>query len=292
MAPHPSNHGVRLLLYLAFLRGGWDGSWVGRGPVGWHLRLTGSLSRAVKVSFKVARPEFRTQSNQLPCSIGLACVLPPILLLLLDCFWGRSSYFLFLLPDAWSSNLIAFFTLPSSLSGNHIRYTFHSVYLLLGNILESHQGLVAEFVIIGHHIGALNLKCYPGHGYELLLDTANVDLTSCRELLLHKHLLLFLNHAWEAYNSFSALEAKRAGVTSVTGVTGGTRVDLVALFGAIIAWDTQHLSLGDFGTDISQKDEKPSKKRQNRTRDGKVCEDEAKSKSSQLREEKAKKNIT
>ncbi|GKE72324.1 hypothetical protein Tco_1534365, partial [Tanacetum coccineum] len=28
-------------------------------------------------------------------------------------------------------------------------------------------------------------------------------------------------------------------------------------------------------TDISQKDEKPSKKRQNRTRDGKVCEDEA-----------------
>ncbi|GJX57551.1 hypothetical protein Tco_0287448, partial [Tanacetum coccineum] len=35
------------------------------------------------------------------------------------------------------------------------------------------------------------------------------------------------------------------------------------------------------GTDISQKDEKPSKKRQNRTRDGKVCEDEAQSKSSQ-----------
>ncbi|GJQ95343.1 retrovirus-related pol polyprotein from transposon TNT 1-94 [Tanacetum coccineum] len=33
------------------------------------------------------------------------------------------------------------------------------------------------------------------------------------------------------------------------------------------------------GTDISQKDEKPSKKRQNRTRDGKVCGDEAKSKS-------------
>ncbi|GJX41030.1 hypothetical protein Tco_0256020 [Tanacetum coccineum] len=44
------------------------------------------------------------------------------------------------------------------------------------------------------------------------------------------------------------------------------------------------------GTDISQKDEKPSKKRQNRTRDGKVCEGEAQSKSSQLREEKAKKN--
>ncbi|GJV58087.1 hypothetical protein Tco_1459092, partial [Tanacetum coccineum] len=45
------------------------------------------------------------------------------------------------------------------------------------------------------------------------------------------------------------------------------------------------------GTDISQKDEKPSKKRQNQTRDGKVCEDEAQSKSSQLREEKkAKKN--
>ncbi|GJZ63803.1 RNA-directed DNA polymerase, eukaryota, reverse transcriptase zinc-binding domain protein [Tanacetum coccineum] len=32
-------------------------------------------------------------------------------------------------------------------------------------------------------------------------------------------------------------------------------------------------------TDISQKDEKPNKKRQNRTRDGKVCEDEAQSKS-------------
>ncbi|GKD17389.1 hypothetical protein Tco_1206547, partial [Tanacetum coccineum] len=45
-------------------------------------------------------------------------------------------------------------------------------------------------------------------------------------------------------------------------------------------------------TDISQKDEKPSKKQQNRTRDGKVCEDEAQSKSRQLREEKAKKNIT
>ncbi|GKF39794.1 reverse transcriptase domain-containing protein, partial [Tanacetum coccineum] len=46
-----------------------------------------------------------------------------------------------------------------------------------------------------------------------------------------------------------------------------------------------------YGTDISQKDDKPSKKRQNRTRDGKVCENKAKSKSSQLREEKAKKNI-
>ncbi|GKD44631.1 hypothetical protein Tco_1269276 [Tanacetum coccineum] len=45
-------------------------------------------------------------------------------------------------------------------------------------------------------------------------------------------------------------------------------------------------------TDISQKDEKPSKNRQNRTRDGKVCEDEAQSKSNQLREEKAKKNVT
>ncbi|GJW87047.1 hypothetical protein Tco_0162387 [Tanacetum coccineum] len=45
-------------------------------------------------------------------------------------------------------------------------------------------------------------------------------------------------------------------------------------------------------TDISQKGEKPSKKRQNRTRDGKVCEDEAQSKSSQLREEKAKNYIT
>ncbi|GKB95308.1 putative reverse transcriptase domain-containing protein [Tanacetum coccineum] len=39
-------------------------------------------------------------------------------------------------------------------------------------------------------------------------------------------------------------------------------------------------NVGEFiGTDISQKDEKPSKKRQNRTRDGKVCEDEAQSKS-------------
>ncbi|GKD76062.1 hypothetical protein Tco_1334344 [Tanacetum coccineum] len=46
------------------------------------------------------------------------------------------------------------------------------------------------------------------------------------------------------------------------------------------------------GTDNSQKDEKPSKKQQNRTRDGKVCENEAQSKSSQLREEKAEKNIT
>ncbi|GJU74961.1 hypothetical protein Tco_1266366 [Tanacetum coccineum] len=44
-------------------------------------------------------------------------------------------------------------------------------------------------------------------------------------------------------------------------------------------------------TDISQKDEKPSKKRQNRTRDGKVCEDEAQSKSSQLREEKNSTNF-
>ncbi|GKB99485.1 reverse transcriptase domain-containing protein [Tanacetum coccineum] len=35
-----------------------------------------------------------------------------------------------------------------------------------------------------------------------------------------------------------------------------------------------------------------AKSDKNRTRDGKVCEDEAKSKSSQLREEKAKKNIT
>ncbi|GJR40735.1 hypothetical protein Tco_1216419 [Tanacetum coccineum] len=45
------------------------------------------------------------------------------------------------------------------------------------------------------------------------------------------------------------------------------------------------------GTDISQKDEKPSKKQQNQSRDGKVCEGEAQSKSSQLREEKAKKNF-
>ncbi|GKE01012.1 hypothetical protein Tco_1388995, partial [Tanacetum coccineum] len=46
------------------------------------------------------------------------------------------------------------------------------------------------------------------------------------------------------------------------------------------------------GTDISQKDEKPSKKQQNQSRDRKVCEDGAQSKSSQLREEKAKKNVT
>ncbi|GJV91486.1 RNA-directed DNA polymerase, eukaryota [Tanacetum coccineum] len=42
-------------------------------------------------------------------------------------------------------------------------------------------------------------------------------------------------------------------------------------------WKAKTLSIG--GTDISQKDEKPSKKRQNRTRDGKVCENEAQSKS-------------
>ncbi|GKF63205.1 hypothetical protein Tco_0186653, partial [Tanacetum coccineum] len=41
------------------------------------------------------------------------------------------------------------------------------------------------------------------------------------------------------------------------------------------------------GTDISQKGEKPSKKQQNQSWDGKVCEDEAQSKSSQLREGKA-----
>ncbi|GKE16770.1 hypothetical protein Tco_1424347 [Tanacetum coccineum] len=52
------------------------------------------------------------------------------------------------------------------------------------------------------------------------------------------------------------------------------------------------ITLKLIGTDISQKDEKPIKKRQNKTRDGKVCEDEAQPKSSQLREEKAKKNIT
>ncbi|GJZ70006.1 hypothetical protein Tco_0633556 [Tanacetum coccineum] len=56
--------------------------------------------------------------------------------------------------------------------------------------------------------------------------------------------------------------------------------------------EPRYPNLIDKRTDISQKDEKPSKKRQNRTRDGKVCEDEAQSKSSQLREEKAKKNIT
>ncbi|GKB24598.1 hypothetical protein Tco_0863999 [Tanacetum coccineum] len=38
------------------------------------------------------------------------------------------------------------------------------------------------------------------------------------------------------------------------------------------------LSTAKLRTDISQKDEKPIKKRQNRTRDGKVCGDEAKSK--------------
>ncbi|GJT22962.1 reverse transcriptase domain-containing protein [Tanacetum coccineum] len=53
-----------------------------------------------------------------------------------------------------------------------------------------------------------------------------------------------------------------------------------------------YIKLQELGTDISQKVEKPSKKRQNRARDGKVCEDEAQSKSSHLREEKAKKNIT
>ncbi|GJU56709.1 hypothetical protein Tco_1234475 [Tanacetum coccineum] len=41
-----------------------------------------------------------------------------------------------------------------------------------------------------------------------------------------------------------------------------------------------------------KKTKNQAKKQQNRTRDGKVCEDEAQSKSSQLREEKAKKNIT
>ncbi|GJU83599.1 hypothetical protein Tco_1285964 [Tanacetum coccineum] len=42
---------------------------------------------------------------------------------------------------------------------------------------------------------------------------------------------------------------------------------------------TPRASTDGIGTDISQKDEKPSKKRQNQTRDGKVCEDEAQSKS-------------
>ncbi|GJR28113.1 reverse transcriptase domain-containing protein [Tanacetum coccineum] len=41
---------------------------------------------------------------------------------------------------------------------------------------------------------------------------------------------------------------------------------------------TETFPLETLGTDISQKDEKPIKKRQNRTRDGKVCGDEAKSK--------------
>ncbi|GJR75076.1 hypothetical protein Tco_0087441 [Tanacetum coccineum] len=40
----------------------------------------------------------------------------------------------------------------------------------------------------------------------------------------------------------------------------------------------QSLTIVNIRTDISQKDEKPIKKRQNRTRDGKVCGDEAKSK--------------
>ncbi|GKA97147.1 hypothetical protein Tco_0825041 [Tanacetum coccineum] len=57
-------------------------------------------------------------------------------------------------------------------------------------------------------------------------------------------------------------------------------------------WGIDPLEFLSNGTDISQKDEKPSKNRQKRTRDGKVCENEAKSKSSQLREEKAEKNIT
>ncbi|GKE67344.1 putative reverse transcriptase domain-containing protein, partial [Tanacetum coccineum] len=58
------------------------------------------------------------------------------------------------------------------------------------------------------------------------------------------------------------------------------------------AWENGDVNSERLGTDISQKDEKPSKKQQNQTRDGKVCENEAKSKSSQLREEKAKKHIT
>ncbi|GJS88595.1 hypothetical protein Tco_0771231 [Tanacetum coccineum] len=41
-------------------------------------------------------------------------------------------------------------------------------------------------------------------------------------------------------------------------------------------WKTLLITL--IRTDISQKDEKPIKKQQNRTRDGKVCKDEAKSK--------------
>ncbi|GJU51621.1 hypothetical protein Tco_1221176 [Tanacetum coccineum] len=44
--------------------------------------------------------------------------------------------------------------------------------------------------------------------------------------------------------------------------------------------------------DINKKTKIQAKSDKNRTRDGKVCEDEAQSKSSQLREEKAKKNIT
>ncbi|GKA60052.1 reverse transcriptase domain-containing protein [Tanacetum coccineum] len=54
-------------------------------------------------------------------------------------------------------------------------------------------------------------------------------------------------------------------------------------------WEIAINTMGkeDFGTDISQKDEKPSKKQQNQSWDGKVCEGEAQSKSSQLREEKA-----
>ncbi|GKB10277.1 MAK10-like protein [Tanacetum coccineum] len=62
--------------------------------------------------------------------------------------------------------------------------------------------------------------------------------------------------------------------------------------GSLILYQAYGNLYAMIGTDISQKDEKPSKKRQNQTRDGKVCEDEAQSKSSQLREEKAKKNIT
>ncbi|GKG25993.1 hypothetical protein Tco_0399139, partial [Tanacetum coccineum] len=56
------------------------------------------------------------------------------------------------------------------------------------------------------------------------------------------------------------------GTGATTGATVGSRTGVVIGSGPT------------GGTDISQKDEKPIKKRQNRTRDGKVCEDEAKSK--------------
>ncbi|GJY85160.1 hypothetical protein Tco_0499186 [Tanacetum coccineum] len=60
-------------------------------------------------------------------------------------------------------------------------------------------------------------------------------------------------------------------------------------------WATIYKQIGtrmDYWNGYLTKRRKTKQKQQNRTRGGKVCEDEAQSKSSQLREEKAKKNIT
>ncbi|GKA10035.1 hypothetical protein Tco_0689468 [Tanacetum coccineum] len=75
-------------------------------------------------------------------------------------------------------------------------------------------------------------------------------------------------------------------ITPIASTSGSSKVLSVREFHNLRESNSRN------GTDISQKDENPIKKRQNRTRDGKVCEIEAKSKSSLLREEKAKKNIT